>query len=75
MDVITAREIAAALVVFGATGAASMTLYRVALRSFDVDLLPTTTSARVRWWQGHLLAALGASATLLLVGLAGLLLL
>ncbi|HEV7651997.1 MAG TPA: hypothetical protein VGP26_27905 [Actinophytocola sp.] len=75
MDVTTVREIAAALVVFGATGAASMALYQLALKSFDVDLLPDTLTTRVRWWRGHLATALGLSATLLVVGLAGLLLL
>jgi hypothetical protein len=75
MDVITVREIATALVVFGVTGAASMTLYGVALRSFDVDLLPTTLTARVRWWRGHLAAALGVSAALFAIGVAGLMLL
>ena len=75
MDLTTVREIAAALVVFGATGTAAMALYRLALTSFDVDLLPDTLSARVRWWRSHLAATLGCSAVLLLVGLTGLVLL
>ncbi len=75
MDLIVAREIATALMVVGATGTASMLAYQVALRSFDVDLLPEPLIARVRWWRGHLAAALGVSAGLLLIGLAGLLLL
>ena len=75
MDVVTARAIAAALTLFGATGTASMVAYRVALESFDVDLLPDALAARVRWWRGHLAAAFGASAGLLLLGLVGLMLL
>jgi uncharacterized iron-regulated membrane protein len=72
MDVTTAREIFAALLVFGATGTASMAVYGLALKSFDIDLLPATTSARVRWWRGHLTPALAISALLLVVGLTGL---
>jgi hypothetical protein len=75
MDVTTVREIAAALVVFGATGAASMALYQLALKTVDVDLLPDEVTARVRWWRGHLGTTLALSALLLVVGLAGLLLL
>ncbi len=75
MDVTTAREIAVALVLFGATGTASMTVYRLALKSFDVDLLPVALSARVRWWRGHLGATFGLSASLLALGLVGLLVL
>jgi hypothetical protein len=67
-----AREIAVALVLFGATGTASMTVYRLALRSLAVDLLPVALSARVRWWRGHLAATLGLSACLLVLGLIGL---
>jgi len=72
VDLTTAREIAVALVVFGATGSASMTVYGLALRSFDVDLLPDALSARVRWWRGHLAATHGLSACLLVLGLVGL---
>ena len=71
----TAREIAFALVLFGATGAASMTAYGLALKSFDVDLLPVALSARVRWWRGHLAATLGLSGCLLVLGLVGLVML
>jgi len=74
MDVTTVREIAAALVVFGATGTASMALYQLALKSFDIDLLPDALTARVRWWRGHLGGAVALSALLLVTGLAGLLL-
>jgi hypothetical protein len=74
MDVTTVREIAAALVVFGATGTASMALYQLALKSFDVDLLPDALTTRVRWWRGHLGTAVALSALLLVAGLAGLLL-
>ena len=75
MDVTTVREIAAALVVFGATGTASMALYQLAVKTSDVDLLPDALTARVRWWRGHFGAAIGLSALLLLVGVAGLFLL
>jgi|1185.fasta_scaffold282862_2 hypothetical protein len=74
MDVTTVREIAAALVVFGTTGTASMALYRLALKTFDVDLLSDELTARVRWWRGHLATTLALSGLLLVVGLAGLLL-
>lgn len=72
MDVTTVREIAAALVVFGATGTAAMALYQLALKSVDVDLLPDAVTTRVRWWRGHLGTALGLSAVLLVLGVAGL---
>lgn len=72
MSVTTAREIAAALVLFGATGALSTTVYQLALRSFDVDLLPTTLAGRVRWWRGHLVATTALSGCLLVLGLVGL---
>ena len=75
MDVTTVREIAAALVVFGATGTASMAVYQLALKTFDVDLLPDELTARVHWWRGHLGTTHALSALLLVVGLAGLLLL
>jgi uncharacterized iron-regulated membrane protein len=75
MDLTTAREIAAAFVVFGATGTVSMTVYQLALKSFDVDLLPATLAGRVRWWQGHRLAATALSACLLVLGLVGLIVL
>ena len=52
-----------------------MALYQLALKSSDVDLLPDALTARVRWWRGHLTTAVGLSALLLLVGLAGLFLL
>jgi hypothetical protein len=74
MTAATVRDVAAALVLFGATGMASMGAYRLALRSFDADLLPATSIARVRWWRGHLAGALGLSAALLLAGLTGLVL-
>jgi hypothetical protein len=75
MGLTLVRETAAALVVFGATGTASLAAYRLALRSFDVDLLPAALTSRVRWWRGHLAAALGVSAAMLVAGLAGLVLL
>lgn len=75
MDVATAREIAAALVLFGATGTLSMTVYQLALKSFDGDLLPAALAGRVRWWRGHRLAATALSACLLVLGLVGLLVL
>ena len=75
MDLVVARETASALMLFGATGTAAMVAYRVALTSFDVDLLPPALAARVRWWRGHLVAALGASAGLLLLGIVGLMVL
>lgn len=75
MNVTTAREVAAALVLFGATGTASVAAYRLALRSFDTDLLPAALIAKVRWWRGHLAIALALSAVLLLAGLTGLVLL
>jgi hypothetical protein len=63
------EEIAVALVVFGATGTASMMVYQVALKSFAADLLPVASAARVRWWSGHRAAVLGISVVLLVVGL------
>ena len=75
MDLTTAREIAIALVVLGATGAASMTCYHLALKSVHVDLLPNALFARVQWWRDHLTATLGVSTCLLLAGVLGLLLL
>ncbi|HEY7593834.1 MAG TPA: hypothetical protein VH969_11815 [Actinophytocola sp.] len=75
MDVEVAREVAAALVLFGATGTVSMTVYQLALKSFDVDLLPAALAGRVRWWRGHRLAATAFSACLLVLGLLGLLVL
>lgn len=75
MDVTTAREAAAALVVLGATGLLSMTTYGLALKSCGVHLLPAATATRVRWWRGHLVPATALSGCLLVLGLAGLLLL
>jgi hypothetical protein len=75
VDVTTAREIAAALILFGATGTASMTVYGLALRSFDVDLLPVALAGRVRWWRGHRTATFALSACLLVLGTVGLLVL
>lgn len=75
MDVLTVREIAAALVVFGATGTVSMAIYEVALKSSAAELLPVASAARVRWWSGHRTAAAGISVVLLVIGLAGLLIL
>ena len=75
MDVTTAREIAAALVLFGVTGTASVAAYRLALKSFDTDLLPAALTGRVRWWRGHLAVTLAASTVLLVAGVAGLVLL
>jgi uncharacterized iron-regulated membrane protein len=75
VDVTTAREIAAALVLFGTTGTASLTIYQLVLRSSDVLLLPTSVTARVRWWRAHLAAAMVLSACLLLLGVLGLVLL
>jgi len=69
------REVAAALVLFGTTGAAAMGIYRLALRSANAGMLPTSVTARVRWWQAHSVAALAVSACLLLAGFLGLLLL
>lgn len=73
MDVM--REIAVALVLFGVIGAASMTIFQVALKSANAGMLPTSAASRVRWWQTHLMAALAVSACLLLVGFLGLILL
>lgn len=75
MDVTTAKEAAAALVVLGTTGLLSMTTYRLALKSCGVHLLPAATASRVRWWSGHLGLAAAVSGCLLVVGLVGLLLL
>lgn len=74
MDVTTAREAAAALVLLGTTGLLSATTYRLALRSCGVHLLPAATAARVRWWRGHLRAAAALSGCLLVLGVAGLVL-
>lgn len=75
MDLTTARELAAALVVAGATGTVSMAVYHLALKTHHVDLLPTALFARVQWWRGHLVAVFGLSALLLLAGALGLVLL
>ena len=75
MDVTTAREAAAALVIFGITGLLSMTTLQLALKSCGVHLLPATAADRVRWWRGHLVLATAVSGCLLALGLIGLLLL
>lgn len=66
-------ELATALVLFGATGTASMLAYLAAVKSFAADLLPVAVAARVRWWCDHRTVALYVSVTVLLLGVAGLL--
>jgi uncharacterized iron-regulated membrane protein len=75
VDVVVARELFVALVLFGVTGAASMAIYQLALRSANAGMLPTSVTARVRWWRAHSVAALVVSACLLLAGFLGLILL
>jgi hypothetical protein len=72
---IVLREAAAGMVLFGTTGAAAMGIYRLALRSANAGMLPTSVTARVRWWRAHSAAALAVSACLLVAGFLGLLLL
>jgi hypothetical protein len=75
VDVTAARELFAALVLVGTTGAASMAVFQVAVRTANAGMLPTSVTARVRWWRTHSVAALVFSACLLLAGFLGLLLL
>jgi hypothetical protein len=75
MDPATAREIAAALVLFGAAGTAAMTIYQLAVKSTDTGLLPTSLACRVHWWRGHLAAVRGVSGFVLLLGVIGLIVL
>jgi hypothetical protein len=74
VDVTTIREVFAAFVLAGTTGTASMAIYQLALRTADAGMLPTSVTARVRWWQAHSVAALVVSACLLLAGFLGLML-
>lgn len=67
-------ELFVALVLFGASGIASMVVYQVALRSANAGMLPASVVARVRWWRAHSTAAVVFSAGLLLAGFLGLLL-
>jgi hypothetical protein len=71
----TARELAAALVLFGAAGIAAMTIYQLAVRSTDAGLLPTSLACRVRWWRGNLAAVRGVSVCVLVLGVVGLIVL
>lgn len=72
MDLTTAREIAVALVMFGAAGTAAMTVYQLAVKSVDVGTLPAALAGRVHWWRGHLAVVRGISACVLVLGLVGL---
>ena len=65
-------ELFAALVQFGATGTASMAVYQLALRTANAGMLPTSVTARVRWWRAHSGTALAASVGLLVAGVLGL---
>lgn len=75
MDLTTAREVAAALVMFGAVGTAAMTVYQLAVKSIDVGTLPAALAGRVHWWRGHLTVVRGISACVLLLGVVGLIVL
>lgn len=75
MDPTTAREIAAALVLFGAAGTVAMTIYQLAVKSTDVGLLPSSLACRVHWWRGRLAAVRGISACVLVLGVIGLIVL
>jgi hypothetical protein len=72
MDPTTFRLIAVAATVLGVTGTASMIFYRIALVRVDVAVVPLSLIPRLRWWSAHLAPALGASLTLMLLGLVGL---
>jgi hypothetical protein len=74
MDPTTAREIAAALVLFGAAGTAAMTVYQLAVKSVGGSV-PAALAARVRWWRGRLTVVRGISACVLVLGLVGLIVL
>jgi hypothetical protein len=75
MTLTTAREIAGALVLFGAAGTAAMTVYQLALKSTDVGLLPTSLACRVHWWRGRLSTVRAISVCVLVLGVVGLIVL
>lgn len=75
MDIMATRELFAALVLVGTTGFTSMVVFQLALRTANAGMLPTSVTARVRWWRTHSVAAVVLSTCLLLAGFLGLLLL
>jgi hypothetical protein len=69
----TLHLIAVAAVVLGATGTISIATCRSALRCLDLAMVPQHLMPRVRWWRAHAAPALHTSLTMLIAGMAGLL--
>lgn len=69
----TLHLIAVAAVVLGATGSVSIAACRTALHDMDLAMVPQHLMPRVRWWRAHAAPALHASLTMLIAGMAGLL--
>lgn len=69
----TLHLIAVAAVVLGAAGTLSVATCRTALRCLDVAMVPRQLMPRVRWWRTHAAPAMHASLTMLIAGLAALL--
>jgi hypothetical protein len=72
MDQTTLRLVALAATVLGVTGTATMICYRTAVARVDLAVVPMSLVSRLLWWREHLMSALGASLTLMLLGLVGL---
>lgn len=68
----TLRTVAELAVMIGVALAASMAVFRLALRVVDWSLLPSSALPRVRWWSAHAIIALRAGLLIGIVGLLGL---
>lgn len=54
-------ETIGAVAALGAVWVAALTLFLVATRHLNVDLVPHSAQARVQWWQRHAPAVLRSS--------------
>lgn len=57
------------LIMIGVLGAASMSVYLLAVRWVSWDLVPVGALARIRWWQRYAPALLAVSMVVALAGL------
>jgi uncharacterized iron-regulated membrane protein len=67
----TLHLVAVAAVVLGVTG--TLSIAACALSSLDLAMVPRHLMPRVLWWRAHAAPAMHASLTVLIAGLAGLL--